>query len=264
MDTEPTTKRDPLELIVAALRASGDLTAAAIAEMTGMAYSTVTPKLRKLEDDGRAERVRTNGRTLWRLTTTAPATAADSGDAADDPGDEPDAGTLPAPADTLPETTSADTSDHGDSGPADADTTTAEPVDADSADASPDPADAAPQPATTGADSDPADGHSAPPPQPADTASTPLPEADRIRRPSGALDRTAMRVVQDNPDTAYKVTELARLIDKADDAAGHHYKIASPGAVILACNRLVDRGCMTQVTEHPATFTFAKALPANP
>ncbi len=60
------------------------------------------------------------------------------------------------------------------------------------------------------------------------------------------------------------MTDLARLIDMADDADGRNYKIASPGAVVLACERLVDRGYMTKVNERPATFKFAKALPANP
>jgi hypothetical protein len=261
MDTK-TTKPDPLELIVAALRACGDLTAAAIGDKIGMAYSTVTPKLRKLEDDGRAERLKDNGRTLWRLTTSAQAPA-DSGDAEDVPDGDPATAPPLVPADALPETTDAATCGYGDPADTDPSGTTAPDDDADNADASADPPapESAPQPAAA---NDQANGDSAPTPQPAATAPATPPEGDRIRRPSGALDRTAMRVVQANPDTEYKVTDLARLIDKADDADGRNYKIASPGAVVLACERLVDRGHMTKVKERPATFKFAKALPANP
>ncbi|MCW6007701.1 helix-turn-helix domain-containing protein, partial [Micromonospora sp. CPCC 205371] len=68
MDTK-TAKPDPTEVVAETLRACGDLTAAALAEKIGMGYSTVTAKLRTLEDAGRAGRVQANGRTFWRLTT---------------------------------------------------------------------------------------------------------------------------------------------------------------------------------------------------
>ena len=69
--------------------------------------------------------------------------------------------------------------------------------------------------------------------------------------------------MQANPDTPYKVTELARLIDQADADDGHPYPKASPGAVVLACDRLVDRGNLTKVSEKPATYQFATAQPAK-
>lgn len=55
----------------------GPATAAQIAERVGMAYSTVTPKLRALAADGRAERVTEANVTRWRVTDQAAATQTD-------------------------------------------------------------------------------------------------------------------------------------------------------------------------------------------
>jgi hypothetical protein len=83
-------RSDPVEVVAAAIAALGEDTAANIAARAGMAYSTVTPKLRALEDAGRAERVKRDGRTLWQLTADATtqdhtARADTSGDAAAGP-----------------------------------------------------------------------------------------------------------------------------------------------------------------------------------
>jgi hypothetical protein len=111
--------------VLACLTALGAATAAKIGEQAGMAYSTTTPKLRKLEDLGLAERFRdtTTNQTLWRPTTTEPAGTAAPNDVAtgaegadnpatpDDtpPGREP-RDELPADDDAVPRT--ADVPDH--------------------------------------------------------------------------------------------------------------------------------------------------------
>jgi hypothetical protein len=270
-------KPDPIEVVAEALRAFGDLTAGAIAEKTGMAYSTVTPKLRTLRDAGRAEPVKTNGRTFWRLTTPpVQASAVEAGpDTSNvDTDGEPDPAATtepPTPAEAVPTVTDANTSDHDRTAGTDATPTTdaTQPADeADSAEATPadppapDPApDAAPESEPTAvAPSDQASGDGAPAPQ---TAPDTSPADGKTRRPPGALARTALHIMQANPDTPYKVTELGRLIDQADAADGHQYPNASPGAVVLACDRLVDRGDAAKVVEKPATYQVAAAQPAK-
>ena len=49
---------DPLETVATALTAVGPMTAGQLAEHLGIAYSTLTPRLRQLETAGRAERVK--------------------------------------------------------------------------------------------------------------------------------------------------------------------------------------------------------------
>ncbi|MDG4795039.1 hypothetical protein [Micromonospora sp. WMMD1082] len=279
MDTK-TAKPDPIEVVAQTLRTRGQLTAAAIAEETGMAYSTVTPKLRALEDAVRAERVKINGRTFWRLTTApAQAPTADSGDTASVPDANIDTTTTtepPPPAEAAPTTTDDGTSDPGHTTDADPTPTPDAASPADTPDRGPDApagtpaANPAPDPApasepTATAPGDQASGDSAsaahPTPEPAPGTSA----ADGTnRRPSGALGSTALRVMRANPDTPYKVTELARLIDRADAADGHTYPKASPGAVVLVCDRLVGQGYAIKVVEKPATYQLAATPPANP
>ncbi|ROO63009.1 hypothetical protein EDC02_5019 [Micromonospora sp. Llam0] len=269
MDTK-VARPDPIDVVAEALRAFGDLTAAAVAEKTAMAYSTVTPKLRALEDAGRAERLKANGRTFWRLTPP-PAAHAPGTDAGPDSGGTtggPDAGHVdptttatPTPTQAVPAVTGVDTGDHGHAAGTDETPTpdTAQPADADAhtAPLAPDP-DPDPTP-DTAPESEPTD--AAPPTDRASGDSAKVPEpasADgKPRRPAGALGRTALRIMQTNPDTPYKVTELGRLIDQADAADGHTYPKASPGAVVLACDRLVDQGDAHKVVEKPATYQFA-------
>ena len=77
--------------VLAALHRLGGATAAGTAAEAGLGYSTTTPKLRTLENQGLAEPIRADdGRTLWRLTDPGHAHAQQ--DQADDPG----------PADTHP------------------------------------------------------------------------------------------------------------------------------------------------------------------
>jgi hypothetical protein len=61
--------------------------------------------------------------------------------------------------------------------------------------------------------------------------------------------------MQANPQTAYKVGEMANLIDQADEGKG--YPKASPGAVVLALNTLADGGQAKQVSDKPATYQLA-------
>lgn len=276
------TRPDPIEVVAEALRAFGDLTAAAIAEKTGMGYSTVTPKLRALEDAGRAERAKTNGRTFWRLTTPAaqaPAAEAspdtDSGDTADVPHGDVDPATTTEPptlAEAVPAVTDACDGDTAgtDATPTpyaaraadDADNEAATPADTPAADPAPDPA-PEPEP-TAAAPGDQPGGDRAPAVQPVPGTAPATASADgKTRRPPGALAGTALRIMQANPATPYKVTELGRLIDQADTADGHDYPKASPGAVVLACDRLVDRGDATKVVEKPAAYQFATAQPTT-
>jgi hypothetical protein len=111
--------------VLACLTALGAATAAKIGEHAGLAYSTTTPKLRKLEDLGLAERFRdtTTNQMLWRPTTTEPdagtaaPTTTTGEDSADDPATPDDTppdreplDELPADDDAVPQT--ADVPDH--------------------------------------------------------------------------------------------------------------------------------------------------------
>jgi hypothetical protein len=109
-DLTPTEKK-----VLAYLTALGEATAAAIGAQAGFAYSTTTPKLRKLEDLGLAERFRdeTTSQMLWRLTTTrpdagtaAPHNATTGDDSADDPARRAD---TPPDSDPLNEMPAGDT-----------------------------------------------------------------------------------------------------------------------------------------------------------
>jgi ATP dependent DNA ligase domain len=77
-------KPDPVEAAATALAAVGPVTAAQLASHLGVAYPTITPRLRRLETDGRAERIKEpgTGRTLWHTTppTTPPGTGTPNGD----------------------------------------------------------------------------------------------------------------------------------------------------------------------------------------
>ena len=63
-------KPDPVEVAATALAAVGPVTAAQLATHLGVAYPSITPRLRRLETDGRAERIKepATGRTLWHAT----------------------------------------------------------------------------------------------------------------------------------------------------------------------------------------------------
>src|SRR5205814_2360232 len=92
-----------------------------------------------------------------------------------------------------------------------------------------------------------------------DTATEPAPAADAggtrpIRRAPGDLDRAILRILHSQPDNVFKVGELCKLINKAEEGAG--VPKASPGAVVLAAQRLVKR--------QPAAFSPAFSSPRSP
>ncbi len=103
MSDTGTTHPDPLEVIVTALT-DGPRTAGQLAEHLGIPYSTLTPRLRVLESDGRAERVKdpVTRVTVWQTTT----------------------GTVPAPTATVNDTPTPPTVILPDPIPPDADTST--------------------------------------------------------------------------------------------------------------------------------------------
>ena len=250
-------KKDPIEVVAAAIAAVGEDTAATIATRAGIAYSTVTPKLRALEAAGRAERFRRDGQTLWRLTAAVTpdpdhadrpegpeaasqvATVPDPDGADREQSDPPHTGSAPATAGAVDSDIRLDSQDA-------ADPATPTPAEADTAaggtDAATEPPNhgdhAGPQPATAEADAAP-------------TAAA----AGNTRRPPGELGRTALRIMQQNPQTAYKVGDMAKLINKADEGKG--YPNASPGAVVLALNTLAGNGTAKQVSDKPATYQLA-------
>src|SRR6266545_2967923 len=250
-----TATTDPVEAIAAAIGRLGQATPGEIAADAGVAYSTTNKKLRDLAAAGRAEKFTADdNRTLWRLTDPAasgvkgsdPAAAVPSGtDRAPAVPDEPD----PADADTgNPDTSSLDT---GSVDAAAAD----EPTTDTAGEAGQEPADTG-QPATQ-ASSDPAheddpraDAPATPPqPEPAGPA--------KARRASGTLDGAVLDILEPHPDRGFKVSELCKLIDKANE--GSDAAKASPGAVVLAAQRLARKGKAVLVVEKPATFQLAPA-----
>ncbi len=99
-----TTYPDPLEVIVTALT-DGPRTAGQLAEHLGIPYSTLTPRLRVLEADGRAERVKdpVTRVTVWQTTAgTMPALAATTDGTTPTP--PPVTASAPDPAITDPDT----------------------------------------------------------------------------------------------------------------------------------------------------------------
>ncbi|MEV6931384.1 hypothetical protein AB0M46_43770, partial [Dactylosporangium sp. NPDC051485] len=74
------------------------------------------------------------------------------------------------------------------------------------------------------------------------------------RRASGELDRSILAILRAQPDRAFKVSELCRLIDKADEGTG--LPKASPGAVVLSGQRLERQG-LAAAAEHPVSFQLA-------
>ncbi|WP_328463600.1 MarR family winged helix-turn-helix transcriptional regulator [Actinoplanes sp. NBC_00393] len=241
--------------VLAAIAELGlDATPAAIAKKVGIAYSTVNPKLRAWENAGLAERFRHDtGQTLWRLTDAGRASTA----------------TPPQFADTVPpaETALADPTADGAIEPA--------------MQAGSGPAAAAPPLVTSdsseitdgGDDDETATSPAAPAPADGDTTSSATADSDTDRngansrttatappakrkRPKGALQASALAILQANSGSEYKVDELRKLIDEAD--AGTGYPRASHGAVANALDSLERDGKAVKVEDRKAaTFTLA-------
>jgi DNA-binding PadR family transcriptional regulator len=74
-------KQAALHRVLAAIAVLGQAETRDIATQAGMAYSTLTPKLRALESDGLAERVTEAGTSRWQLTASGVLAAAVTSDA---------------------------------------------------------------------------------------------------------------------------------------------------------------------------------------
>jgi hypothetical protein len=81
--------------------------------------------------------------------------------------------------------------------------------------------------------------------------------AAKPRRASGTFDGAVLDVLEAHPDRAFKVSELCKLIDAAN--AGQDVSKASPGAVVLACQRLVTKGKAVLAVEKPVSFQLVAA-----
>jgi hypothetical protein len=227
--TPPSVKPDTLELVHQAIGALGAATAAEIAAHAGIAYSTVTPKLRILADVGRAEFFHGgDGRGKWRTTTQ---TDISTNHAEPSTPVEPTTPPAQTPAD---DTTNTDITAQGD------ETVPAEHVaEVDTKDTDEVAAPAATEPAaepTPAADGEVAG--IAPAAHGADTDSPAVP-----RRRKGTIPKDLLAVMQTHPDTAYKVGELSVLLGGT-----------SMGAIANALHKLVIDGTVTQTVEKPATF----------
>ena len=125
MSDTSTTHPDPLEVIVTALTDGGPRTAGQLAEHLGIPYPTLTPRLRVLESDGRAQRVKDPRTrvTVWHATTDTPPTTGTTPDDSPTPPvtapvldpvpTDPGETNLDASPSTPPTTTATDTTAEG-------------------------------------------------------------------------------------------------------------------------------------------------------
>ncbi|HEX8343563.1 MAG TPA: MarR family transcriptional regulator [Actinoplanes sp.] len=279
--------------ILAALTELGEATAAALAQHAGIGYSTTTPKLRALEADGHAERFRTTeGHTLWRLTSTARAgTAADAtGTPSNDGGEQPPSGNTAVAA----ASDSADPDPLEGEGPSERDLhdvpaaghdmTHSQPGMDNTEPALPEPGTVAdpavdtaqqsvPRMDTTTADparatlpdaddTDPTSANDDKQPQPQMSVNEPAAthsgaerDGGAPRRSPGSMRAAILDVCEAHPDRQYKVGELCKLIDQANEGTGAAK--ASQGAVYNAAVKLAGTGTLVQTVETPATFQLA-------
>jgi DNA-binding MarR family transcriptional regulator len=75
------------------------------------------------------------------------------------------------------------------------------------------------------------------------------------RRASGTLRGAILDILEANPGKGYKVSELCKLVDRANEGTGA--KKASAGAVHNAAVKLVGTGQAVLAVEKPATFALA-------
>ncbi|KUL31423.1 hypothetical protein [Actinoplanes awajinensis] len=262
--------------VLAAIADLGEATAAAIAEKAGLAYPTVTPKLRAWESTGQAEKYQNKdtAQTLWRLTESGKASTATPAQHAARPADadETPAKATVKPAKRRPTVAEPDPGNPTSDGEPDA----AEPVHHDAAvpapalapataatgtdDATPDvdacaaairaadPPDAPPTASAADDETVPADGG----PAKATGAGMPV----KCRRPKGALEASALAILQANPDSEYKVGAMKAAIDEVDADTG--YPRASEGAVSNALDKLAHQNKAVRVEgRKAATFQLA-------
>ncbi|GIJ65070.1 hypothetical protein Vau01_125860 [Virgisporangium aurantiacum] len=274
--------------LLAALAELGEETAGNLARHVGIAYPTTTPKLRKLNSYGLAEtRKAGNGQTVWCLTDTGRKHAA-QGSPAEKVADvtavpdsiTPDGGaeSVPPvesqvvsvlPSDVFDELTDGTNIDAGRVLPHHVealtvalDGTAGEPREVpDTGENQADQADRAVEPVAgsgTGSGTGPVQAT-------ADTEAVPAADATGsrpVRRAAGDLDRAILAILQARPDMAFKVSELCNLINKAEEGTG--LPKASPGAVVLAGQRLVKRRQAILAVERPVSFQFLPGAAAQP
>jgi hypothetical protein len=289
-DTKPDLKPNERK-VLDSLLALGEATAAKVGEHAGLAYPTTTPKLRKLETLGLAEKFNNDAsQTLWRAASTNAAAGNNDGTdeaaqatspATDEPGHPGESGTAeadgaapheaaptaPDPDETVPPTPAtpaaagpagqpeaAEPEESGDDAPAGEDATApanaAEPEAAEPEAAEPEAAEPeAAEPEAAGDDAPAGEDATAPPDAPA-------PKAKR-KRPAGALEASVLAILRGDPDGQYKVNDLRKLVDKADEATG--YPAASAGAIANALDKLTGKGQVASIPAKHATFQAAPA-----
>ena len=197
------------EQVTAALARIGPCTAAQLAADLGVAYSTLTAKLRRLETDGHVHRTHPtpHSATHWHLTTPAIHTAADG---------TPDAQTAhgdPSPVDTAADTA---TTDEPDSAAPTGGDTPAEPADAS---------------ATITADTRTAGSTTQPPP--VDAPIRP------VRRRNGSIAADILAVMRADPDTTFKVSHLSSALPgtSAGAIANSLHKLVIDGSITQVCEK---------------------------
>jgi hypothetical protein len=276
----PVTLAAPVARVLAALADLDADTAARVATHAGMGYSTVTPKLRALEEQGLAERFKAgDGTTQWRATDTGrahhsaetagqpptsnPITApTDDETAEDEPADEPTTGDVAptwtaSPGEPVPPAPRATAGD-----PAE---------EADALEAEPDRQPETPEPTPEG---EPTLNASLPSPDAPDDGteagtSAPEPAGDRqdsvaaevanpggaraARRPKGVLAGLVRQVLLADPDKTFTVGKICQAINDAH-AEDPSVARASGGAVANACFKLVAAHAARLVVDKPATF----------
>src|SRR2546430_1522910 len=80
-------------------------------------------------------------------------------------------------------------------------------------------------------------------------------DSAKPRRAHGTLRGAVLDILEAHPGQGFKVGELCKLIDATNE--GSEVAKASPGAVVLACQRLVAKGNGVLAVEKPATFQLA-------
>jgi hypothetical protein len=196
---------DAQQKILTALRKLGKASAVQISEHTKLAYSTTTAKLRSLEAAGQARRQRQpDGATIWQPADLAAGTTAQK------------------PPDTT--TTKTGTPNAGKNKPSSRRTRPSaarpkdQPVSGERTAAS------AAGPGRARSDAGAGD-------------------AQRARRPKGALRAEVLAVLQNLPDSTFKVSQVCK-----------HLPGASAGAIANALDKLVADGTARQVADKPATY----------
>ncbi|GAB1644258.1 hypothetical protein [Krasilnikovia sp. MM14-A1259] len=268
-------------------------TAKQIQEAAGVGYSTVSPVLRRLLAASQAVKSEgSDGSTLWHIVTDIPSTLGpangDATSAASDPHD-PTGGEPPTDDDAMPansrptdDNRAEVTSDHADSHPDLTGThpalshqspetlptpdATRLPTGALAADNHPGPASTEPGELEPKPNADPESVGSRigtpdvpDPDAPATRTTRAYHKPVKPRRPKGALRAAILAALTDNPDRAFRVGEMCKIIDGADRDG--MFSKAGPGAVVNALDKLANDGHALRVTEAPASYQF-QAKPA--